>query len=145
MKIIIETPRDGEEEEVILRCRTLDDSLIKLLERLKNPQEPINGHLEGRIVRLEPKDIFYFESVEGKVFAYTAVEVYEIHRKLYEVEEVYGDGDFLRISKSIIVNVSKISYVKPTFNGRFEARLKNQETVMISRQYVADLKKKLGM
>jgi len=45
----------------------------------------------------------------------------------------------------MIVNVSKISKIVPTFNGKLEAVLKNGEKVVISRQYVPDLKKKLGI
>ena len=68
-----------------------------------------------------------------------------IRKKLYEIEEEYASSDFLRISKSAIVNVAKISYIRPIFNGRFEAKLKNDEKIIISRQYVMDLKKKLGI
>lgn len=92
-----------------------------------------------------PEDIFYFESVDNRVFAYTGTGVYEIHKKLYEVEAEYANTDFLRISKSAIVNIAKIEYIRPIFNGRFEAKLKNEEKIIISRQYVMDLKKKLGI
>lgn len=145
MKIRIEKPAPGEEEELILRCHELDRHLMKLIYTLKNAEEPLMGYLEDRIVRLSPSAIFYFEAVEGRVFAYTDKEVFEVRRKLYEIEALYGALDFLRISKSCIVNVSKIDYVKPSFNGRFEARLKNGETIIISRQYVAQLKKRLGI
>ena len=66
-------------------------------------------------------------------------------KKLYEIMEEYAHTDFLRISKSGIVNVSKIAYLKPTLNGRFEATLKNGEKIIISRQYVVNLKEKLGI
>ena len=68
-----------------------------------------------------------------------------MHKTLYEIEQAFAYTDFLRISKSVIVNVAKIAYVKPIFNGRFEAKLKNDEKVIVSRQYVLDLKKKLGI
>ena len=71
--------------------------------------------------------------------------MYEIRKKLYEIESEYSYSDFFRISKSAIVNVAKIAYVKPIFNGRFEAKLKNDEKIIISRQYVMELKKKLGI
>lgn len=88
---------------------------------------------------------YYFESVDHKVFAYCQNQVYEIHKKLYELEADYAGQDFLRISKSTIVHLPKILHLKPLFNGRFEAALKNREKVIISRQYVATLKKKLGI
>ena len=145
MKITIEKPNPGEEDEVILRCETLDEKLMQLIRFLRTEQTRLTGYAEDKIVKLEPKDIYYFESVDNRVFAYMSKGVYEVHKKLYEIEAEYSDTDFLRISKSVIVNVAKIAYVKPIFNGRFEANLKNDEKVIISRQYVTDLKKKLGI
>lgn len=145
MKITIETPRPGEEDEIIVRCAALDEQLMKLIYALKMRQDKITGYVEDKIVKLEPKEIFYFESVDNKVFAYTDKGVYEVRRKLYEIEEDFTHMDFLRISKSSIVNVAKIAYLRPIFNGRFEAKLKNDEKIIISRQYIADLKKKLGI
>ena len=145
MKITIETPRPGEEDEIIVRCAALDEQLMKLIYALKMRQDKITGYVEDKIVKLEPKEIFYFESVDNKVFAYTDKGVYEVRRKLYEIEEDFTNMDFLRISKSSIVNVAKIAYLRPIFNGRFEAKLKNDEKIIISRQYIVDLKKKLGI
>ena len=143
MKITIEVPGPGEEDEIIVRCAALDERMMQLIYALKNDQDRLTGYVEDRIVKLSPKEIYYFESVDNKVFAYTAKGIYEVHKKLYEIEAEYVHTDFLRISKSIIVNVAKIAYLKPIFNGRFEAKLKNEEKIIISRQYVLELKKKL--
>ena len=146
MKITIETPKPGEEDEIILRCASLDKKMMNLIYSLKaGTEHGLTGYMEERIVKLVPEDVFYFESVDNKVFAYLDEGVYEIRKRLYELEEEYAHTDFLRISKSSIVNVAKISYLKPVFNGRFEAALKNGEKIIISRQYVLELKKKLGI
>ena len=145
MKITIETLKPGEEEEIILRCATVDEKILKLIQSLKTEKDALTGYIEDKIQKLALKDIFYFESVDNKVYAYTAKQVYEVHKKLYELEEDYADTDFLRISKAIVVNVSKITYIRPMLNGRFEAKLKNTEKVIISRQYVPALKEKLDI
>lgn len=144
MKITIETPKPGKEDEVIIRCAEVDDKLMRLIYALRE-DERLTGYLEDKIVKLSLKDIYYFEAVVNKIFAYASEETYEIRRKLYELEQDFVHTDFLRISKSAIVNTSKIAYVKPIFNGRFEAKLKNGEKIIISRQYVAELKKKIGI
>lgn len=145
MKITIETPKPGEEDEILIRCGSLDERLLNLIYSLKTEQDKLTAYIDDKIVKLSPKDIYYFESVDNKVFAYGNKGVYEVHKKLYEIEEEYFYTDFLRISKSAIVNVSKIAYLRPVFNGRFEAHLKNEEKIIISRQYVLELKKKLGI
>lgn len=144
MKITIEAPKPGEEDEIIVRCTDLDERVLKLIQALR-AEDKITGYIDDKIVKLSLKEIYYFEAVDNKVFSYTAKETYEVHKKLYEIEQALEHTDFLQISKSVIVNVAKIAYVKPIFNGRFEAKLKNDEKVIVSRQYVLDLKKKLGI
>ena len=86
-----------------------------------------------------------FESVDDKVFAYTTDAVYESKLKLYMLEEELPASDFFRASKAVIVNLSKIESLSPAFGGRFEAVLKNDYKVIISRNYVSVLKEKLGL
>lgn len=52
---------------------------------------------------------------------------------------------FFRCSKSMVLNADKIEYIKPSVSGRFEAVLTNGETVIVSRKYVSELKRLLGM
>ena len=58
---------------------------------------------------------------------------------------MFGQLDFVRCSKSMIVNMEKIEYLSPLFSGRLEAHLKNGEKIIISRQYVHHLKVRLGI
>ena len=95
--------------------------------------------------RIHPHEVYYFESVDNKSYMYCREAVYEIKQKLYQIEEVYGYSDFLRISKSVIINMDKVSSIRPAFGGRFEAMLENGEKIIISRQYVPALKKKMNV
>ena len=83
--------------------------------------------------------------MDNKVFLYLEKEVYETKLKLYELEERFVGTDFLRVSKSVIMNLAKVKTLSPAFNGRFEATMKNGEKVIVSRQYVPVLKDKLGL
>lgn len=145
MKVIIESPAPGQEDEVIIRCTHLDDRVLDLIRALKNETTKLTAYLGSEITMLEPKEVYYFESVDNKVFAYCENQVLELRKKLYELEDDLSGTDFLRISKSTIVDLSKITNLSAAFNGRLEAKLKNGEKIIISRQYVPALKKKLGL
>jgi DNA-binding LytR/AlgR family response regulator len=145
MKIIIEDCNPGEEDQVIIRCKELNETLLKLISELKLGQKKFAGMKDGNIIMIEPSSVYYFEGVDNKVFMYCKQNVYETKLKLYEIEEEYSNTTFFRASKSVILNVSKIKSISPAFSGRFEALLFNGEKVVISRQYVPDLKKKLGL
>lgn len=145
MKITIEALADGAEEEIIIRTNTMDSDIINLIYAVKAGRNRITAFYENEIVQLDSKEVYYFESVDNKVYACCEKKVFEIKQKLYELEEIYKQTDFVRISKSMIVNISKVSKIVPMFNGRLEGALCNGEKVIISRQYVANLKKKLGI
>ena len=145
MKITISTPEPGQEDEIIIRCHQLDDKLMDIIYSLKVSANKIAAFSEKGITMLLPKDVYYFESVDNKVFAYCEKQVYEVRKKLYELESDLSGTDFLRISKSVIVDLSKIRNLSPSFNGRLEALLRNGEKIIISRQYVPALKKKLDL
>ena len=144
MKIIIEEPSDGEEEQVIFRCRQMTPEIIRIIAMLK-AQDALIAYDENEIHRIRPSAVYYIEVVDNKTFLYCKDRVFDSKQKLYEIEEVLANSDFLRISKSVIVNLSKIKSLSPALSGRFEAALDNSEKVIISRQYVGDLKKRLGI
>lgn len=143
MRIIIEEPLDDGEDEIILRCRDLNDELMQLIYGLKMYDKKLTGSSNGKIYFIDPTDVFYFEAVDNKVFIYCEKQVYETKMKLYEIEAVYMNTDYFRASKSSILNLQKIVNIKAAFNGRFEAELLNGEKIIISRQYVPSLKEKL--
>lgn len=145
MKITIVDIPHGEEEEIIVRCSKMDERMMQLLNNFKAGKIKLNVYKDGQIYRMAPEEIYYFESVDQKVFAYGEEAVYETKSRLYELEAELPPKDFLRATKSVILNLDKIQSLTPAFGGRFEALLKNGERVIISRQYVGVLKEKLGL
>lgn len=145
MRIIFEQPQPGAEDEIIVRCAAPDPHLLSMLYSFKLEYTTITGYQENSIARLPYQEIYYFESIDNRVFAYCEKNVYEVRFKLYELEENYKAFDFIRCSKSVILNIAQIECLSPLFNGRLEAKLKNGEKIIISRQYVQTLKYKLGI
>lgn len=145
MKITIMDLKPGEEEELIIKCSEISDDIKKLLNCFKRGNRKLSVYKDGCIHLIEHQEIYYFETVEQKVFAYGEEAVYEIKSKLYELEEDLPEQDFLRVTKSMILNLNKIESLSPALGGRFEALLNNGEKIIISRQYVVSLKRKLGL
>ncbi len=145
MKITIQDIAPGEEEEIIVRCRDLDEALLRVIHQLKTRRGRFTVTDNDKIRQIDAGDVYYFEAVDNKVFLYLEQGVYEIKYKLYEIEEEYAGTDFFRASKSVIINLAKVKQFAPDFGGRFEAQMKNGERLIISRQYVPVLKKRLGM
>ena len=117
---------------------------MNVLNTIKAQDSLLIAYIGNEIHRVAPSTIYYIETVENKTFIYCEKDVYETKQKLYEFEELRLI-DFLRISKSVIVNMSKIKSLAPSISGRMEASLNNGERIVISRQYVNELKKSLGV
>lgn len=145
IKISIEVIDHTEEEEIRIRCHQVDEEIHKLVNKIETETFIILGYQEDKISRIKISDIYYFEAVDGKVFAYCKDNVHEVKQKLYELEELCKEKHCFRASKSTILNAAKISSLHPSISGRFQALLDNGEKVVISRQYVPMLKHILGL
>ncbi len=140
MKLEVRKVPEAEPEMVEIRCHQITDEVRELISFVKSRQGQLTASQDGQRFEIPVVDLFYAESVDERVFLYTARDSYEIRMKLYELESLLKNRHFLRISKSMLVNLMKISSVRPALNGRFSALLKNGEEVIISRKYVPALK-----
>jgi DNA-binding LytR/AlgR family response regulator len=83
--------------------------------------------------------------VDGAVFIYTKDAVYETALRIYQIEEKFKRSSFVRVSKSAVVNLRKMRCIRTGEYGRMTAELANGEQIVISRQYVPDIKERLGI
>lgn len=145
MKILIEEIPRSEEETIVIRCHEMNEEVMAMLYKLKSTGAQIIGIQGDEIHRLSMDEIYYFDTVDQKSFLYCEEEVYETKLKLYEFEALTAGKQFFRASKSTVINAMKISHIKPSFSGRFEAHMDNGEKLLVSRGYVPQLKKILGL
>ena len=143
MKLETRKIPENEPETVEIRYHWITDEIQEIVSFVKSRQGQLSATRDGQRFEVPVMDLFYAESVDDRVFLYTASDSYEIRMKLYELEDLLKSKSFLRISKSMIVNLMKISSVRPALNGRFSAVLKNGEEIIISRKYVPELKRTL--
>ena len=144
MRIILQSPAPGEDESVVISVKNVTERINRVINLLKSPDD-LTVYDEGQALLLPVAAVFYVESVDLKTYVYAEKTVYRSQLKLYEIEDVLSAADFLRVSKQLIVNVRKIRNIAPAENGRFVAKLTNEEPVIISRQYVPMLKARFGL
>ncbi len=135
--------RKEEPEQIEIRCHEVTDRVREIVTFIKTRQGQLTGIRDGNQYEIPVTDICYVEAVDNRVFLYTGQQVYETRQKLYELEEVLREKYFLRISKSMLLNLMKIKAIKPALNGRLMAILQSGEEIIISRKYVPALKETL--
>lgn len=143
MKVSVKQIGYEHEEQAIIHCHEENDNVKSIVSFIKSSDITLAGYSNERVSQIPLQDIFFVEAVDNRTFAYTCDKVYELKLKLYEFEMQFEGRRFFRCSKSFVINLMKIDHIRPILNGRFSAKMFNGEEVIISRQYVPELKKRL--
>jgi len=146
MKVNLFVSRDIEEPHADIHTNELTDNVSKAINILESEDqsEMLAVRKGSDITLLELKDIFMFRVEEKQVKVYTENKEYVIKKPLYQVEENLST-DFVRISKTTIVNLKKIERVAPSLKGMMFIQLKNGLKDNISRKYLPDFKNALDL
>jgi two-component system, LytTR family, response regulator len=106
----------------------------------------VMGKKSDSLHPLSYKIICYFFAEGNTVYCKTEKEQYEINRKLYELEVDLLSKGFLRINKSVVVNMLWIAEIIPWFGGKLLLKIKNTRYELeVSRNYVVEFKEFLGI
>lgn len=119
------------------------DSLLKYLEN-KKKHKTIVGYIDERMYPVMIDDIVYIEGYSKDCYFYTMDQEYLSDYKLYEIEEMLQGTSFIRISKSMLVNICFIQYMKAEVNMKYGLYMKSNVKLTLSRKYVNDFKRKIG-
>ena len=150
MKVVLEKVNSPGDEGAHIRAAEITEEIKSAVDLLENNCRSIPVTLvreernTGESYMLGTNLIYYTESIDKRTYVYTKEECYETKYRLYELEDILSTN-FLRVSKSLVVNIRKVRSVKSELNGRMTAELLNGERIVISRSYVKDLKRKLGV
>lgn len=144
MKIIKKRASLTEEESITIVARDDNEKVKRILEILERDQDLILSQ-DHKTVKLPPEDVYYIESIDFKTYVYSKKEIYRSRLRLYEMEKVLPQTNFLRINRQTILNLRKISSVASAGGGRIEVHLKSGDKLIVSRQYAPLLKERFGL
>lgn len=131
--------------QIIIKCKQVDSEVIRLKSHIELFDNKLSAKKDNELHFINSSEILYFDSVDNRTFLYTADDVMEINQRLYELENILSDKDFVRISKSQIVNINKIQSLKPELNRTILATMCNKEQLSISRKYVKTIRNILSI
>ena len=135
MKLIKTKEENLEENYLELHYDKIDEETNAVLDRLRNTLKYIEGTVDDRKVNIAVTDVFYFETVDRKIYAYTKDMCVEVKEALKDIIEEFSKIGFVRISKSSVVNLYKIQKLQGDLNMRVIIYLKNGEKLIMNRTY----------
>lgn len=145
MKIHLTINSELQETEIHIHTKEYNEQIEKLMKQLQATQSTIiDGYIQQEIHMLKISDIYSIYAEGPKVFLQTDEQEYESKRKLYELEDQLAK-DFARVSKSTLVNINKIASIQMGKIGSTELLLDNDVSIHVSRKYLKELKRQLGI
>ncbi|MDO5823374.1 LytTR family DNA-binding domain-containing protein [Methanobrevibacter sp.] len=146
MKVNLFVSRDIEEPHADIHTDELTDNITKAMSILESDEssEMLAVRKGLDIALLEFNEVYMLKVENKQVNVYTESGEYFIKKPLYQVEETLT-GDFVRISKTTIINLKKIGRVAPSLKGMMFIELKNGLKDNISRKYLPGFKQALDL
>ncbi|HYK10604.1 MAG TPA: LytTR family DNA-binding domain-containing protein [Gemmatimonadales bacterium] len=129
-------------ERAIVRVRgggssELSGRLEALLNRLARDRSPdrLTVKIDGRHILIDAATIDYIEVSDKVVIVQTAEQAYRVRETLNRIEQRLSSEDFVRIHRSVIVNITRVKEIQPWFQGDYVLILKNGKRLMSGRAY----------
>lgn len=147
VKIRIEVTNSIDEDEVVIRCKELTDTIGKIQKAITEKASKVTNmafYKDKDEYYFPLSDVMFFESDKDRIFAHTATDIFSTEYKLYELLRFLPDR-FVRISKSAIVNTVHILSISRNITSSSLIRFhKSHKQIYVSRFYYKDLKEKMN-
>lgn len=145
MKLSVQLNKSLEEPSVLVEYAKVDREVETILAALNSVGAELVGRKGKELVRIPAAEVLYCEAVDGNVFLYTPEAVIESALRLSDIEQRARHTGFVRVSRTVLVNLYRVAGLRPFPNARLQLRMDNGEYVVASRQFAPMVKKKLGL
>lgn len=146
MKVRVELTDGAEEDEIVIRCGSVDDNVREICRYLAGKSGRESGVVffkENREYYFPLGDVLFFETEGECVYAHTADDAYLVKRRLYELEQALPRY-FVRVSKSAIANTRQIFSVTRDLTSVSLVRFAgSHKQIYASRHYYQGLRQQL--
>ena len=119
-----------------------------LLSYIKNFDKKVDSLLpvktEDRILTIKIEEIIKVEVEKTELSFYTTNAVIKTNGRLYQILEKLNN-DFVQVSKHGIINLNYLESLEAGFTGNMIAKLAFKQKTDVSRRYLPELEKKLGL
>ena len=145
MKVSIDISAEYKEPFAVIHTDKVTEEIQRIVDVLGTNETPITAlQNEDNIIVLQPKDIYMVRVEVGDTIIYGAKERYRSRKRLYELAQQLG-SQFMQISKTTLINLSCMDSIEPGFSGTLLLKLKNGNKDYVSRKYLPEFKKYLGI
>ena len=145
MKVSVDISTDYKEPYAVIYTDKVTDEVRRMIDIFSTGETPVTAlQNEEDLIVLQPKEIFMVRVEDGDTIIYGEKKKYRSRKRLYEIGLQLGK-QFMQISKTTLINLSYMDSIEPGFSGTLLLKLKNGCTDYVSRKYLPEFKKYLGL
>lgn len=145
MKVNIDISAEYKEPYAVIHTDKVTEEIQRMIDIFSTSETPVTAlQNEEDIVVLQPKEIYMVRVENGDTVIYGAKQKYRSRKRLYELAQQLGK-QFMQISKTTLINLSYMDSIEPGFSGTLLLKLKNGDKDYVSRKYLPEFKKYLGL
>lgn len=147
MKIRIEVVNDLAEDEVLIRCGRVDDTIQKIHQYVLEQSlsgSKITFYKQNQEFYFPLDEVLFFETEGEHIYAHTANDAYRIKYRLYELEQILP-RNFMRAAKSTIINIMQVYSITRNLTASSLVQfIDSHKQVYVSRYYYQELRQRLN-
>ncbi len=125
----------------------LNDKLNALLAEMRPPSQKADRLVVksgGRVLLIRTAEVDWIEAADNYVNLHVGSESHMLRETMASLETRLDPRQFLRISRSTIVNLDRVKELQPMFHGDYVVILRNGARLSLSRNYRDKLQHLLG-
>ena len=144
ININVEYMQEIEENQIYMnikanRSTEVLDKLIKNIQDLSKSTDTIVAEIDNNIYILDTDDIVKFYSENQYTYCVYHDKIYKVKKKLYELEELLRKENFIRISKSCIINIRQVECFDMKNIGSIIVKFKNKDVEYVSKRKISEV------
>lgn len=145
MKVSVDISDEYRETHAVIYTDKVTDEIQRMIDIFSTNETPITAlRNEEDIIILQTKEIYMVRVENGETIIYGEKQKYRSRKRLYELGTQLGK-QFMQISKSTMINLSYMDSIEPGFSGTLLLKLKNGCKDYVSRTYLPEFKRYLGL
>jgi two-component system LytT family response regulator len=119
------------------------ERLAHCLPPRSRPAERLVVKNKGQVLFLNVADIDWIEAAGYYACLHVGSDTHILRRSLSDLEQDLGDERFIRIHRSIVVNLDRIQALELQVSGEYEVVQKSQVRLRLSRRYRKRLQERM--
>ena len=145
MKVRVDISADYKEPYAVIYTDKVTDEIQRMIDLFSTSETPVTAlQNEEDLIVLQPKEIFMVRVENGETIIYGEKDKYRTRKRLYEIGRQLGK-QFMQISRTTLINLSYMDRIEPGFGGILLLKLRNGCKDYVSRRYLPEFKKYLGL